>query len=183
MIPLLGTILPSETQRLWRNSGVSEVGGAAITPHDILRFCTKIQAPKDPSDCWIWSGSFDRFGYGRFHLDPMKYTRAHRVAFVLTHRRQVGSGLVVRHICDHPACVNPAHLVEGTQGENMMDRQERGRQARGERNGRAKLTAQQVQAIRASPDSCRKLAALYGVSHGTIADIKRGDLWASLKAA
>ena len=34
---------------------------------------------------------------------------------------------VVRHTCDEPACVNPKHLIKGTQKENVRDAIERNR--------------------------------------------------------
>ena len=34
--------------------------------------------------------------------------------------------MVLRHRCHTPACVNPEHLLPGTQGENIMDMIERG---------------------------------------------------------
>lgn len=59
---------------------------------------------------------------------------------------------VVRHTCDNPRCINPAHLLSGTYVDNMRDCTERGRQ--GDRrnfstaNGRFVLTDAQVQEIR-----------------------------------
>jgi hypothetical protein len=35
-------------------------------------------------------------------------------------------GLVVRHTCDNARCINPEHLIIGTQADNMHDRKLRG---------------------------------------------------------
>lgn len=54
------------------------------------------------------------------------------------------------HSCDHPLCVNPAHLFLGTRADNNRDRSSKKRDAdrRGSRNPNAKLTSKQVAAIR-----------------------------------
>jgi hypothetical protein len=39
----------------------------------------------------------------------------------------VAPGLVIRHMCDRPACVNPCHLLEGTLADKAADRHERRR--------------------------------------------------------
>ena len=54
-------------------------------------------------------------------------TYAHRVAYVVA-KGPIPAGLAVMHTCDVPPCVNPAHLVLGTQGDNIRDCCAKGRQ-------------------------------------------------------
>lgn len=69
------------------------------------------------------------------------------------------------------------HLKVGTQAENGRDMVRRDRQRRGERNGQAKLTREDVLAIRASDRPSRALAEEYGVSPSHIRRIKTGGSW------
>ena len=48
-------------------------------------------------------------------------TQAVRIAWQLSHH-PVPDGLQVLHLCDHPWCVRPTHLVLGSQAANMADR-------------------------------------------------------------
>lgn len=57
-------------------------------------------------------------------------------------------GFVVRHKCDNPRCINPAHLEIGTVQDNVDDRVSRGRGAIRANQGRAVLTEEQVSEIR-----------------------------------
>lgn len=82
--------------------------------------------PYDPTlgRCWLWSGYCDPAGYGRLQA-PGFGNYAHRAAY------GIANGcipkLFVLHSCDRPACCNPAHLREGTQADNVADREARGR--------------------------------------------------------
>lgn len=78
-----------------------------------------------PDGCWTWIAGKNARGYGQFRVKGRTYL-AHRVAF------QSANGIlpadqVVRHKCDNPECVNPEHLILGSQADNMRDMSERGR--------------------------------------------------------
>jgi hypothetical protein len=55
--------------------------------------------------------------------------RAHRFIFK-TLVKEISDDVLVRHTCDCRACINPAHLVEGSAADNSADMVERNRQAR-----------------------------------------------------
>jgi hypothetical protein len=86
----------------------------------LIRFWSKVSV-RGPDECWPWSGATYPAGYGQFRWGD-RLQLAHRLAF-----RDVGgeplasSRKVVRHTCNTPACVNPSHLVAGTQRDNIHD--------------------------------------------------------------
>ena len=81
-------------------------------------------------ECWEWQGSRHPQGHGTFNagVNSGGYTFAHRFSWELANG-PIPEGLVIRHRCDNPPCVNPAHLDVGTQGDNGRDMVERGRDA------------------------------------------------------
>jgi HNH endonuclease len=74
-------------------------------------------------ECWIWTGSTDREGFGQFRDGKM--WRAHRAAWTF----EVGdlpTSVHLVHTCRNPACVRPSHLVRlraGKPGETPTVRQ------------------------------------------------------------
>lgn len=131
-----------------------------------------------PSGCLEWKAGKSS-GYGRFR-NGGRMMFAHRVSYEL-HHGAIPDGLHVLHRCDNPACVNPSHLFLGTHAENMADKSSKERQARGERNGIAKLSAADVLAIRASGGiTQRSLAREYGVSQAQIWRLLVGKQWTHL---
>ena len=89
---------------------------------------------------------------------------------------------VVMHKCDNPLCYNPAHLLPGTHAENVKDKVQKGRQAKGEQNGRSKLTEKQVEEIRERLNAGSRgiqvqLANEYKVDPKVISKIKHRKNW------
>ncbi len=82
------------------------------------------------TDCHLWTGARDAHGYGLFHLGG-RQMGAHRAAYILASGQPIPAGMSIRHDCDQPLCVNPAHLRCGTAAEDRQDRVNRGRQERG----------------------------------------------------
>jgi HNH endonuclease len=149
-----------------------------MTPDQVLRFWSKAAITADTTHCWLWMAATTK-GYGTFAL-ASKQVQAHRIAYQITNG-PIPDRMLVLHTCDTPACVNPNHLVIGTQSDNIKDMWERGRARGGQGNTQGhpqptlrKLTMEQVRAIRASDRSISALARQYGVARVAIRKIKRG---------
>ena len=127
--------------------------------------------------CFLWTGALRGKGYGCFKIGN-KNQIASRVSYEL-YNGTIPVGTIVCHSCNQPCCVNPKHLYAGTYSDNMIQAVEQGRQfvASGTKNGQAKLTNDQVLAIRADPRYQREIAKDYGVSQLHVSRIKRKLVW------
>jgi len=180
-----------------------------MLPHDTsslrARFWTKVDKS---GDCWLWTAARWDTGYGQFMVGG-KLRGAHRVSYELA-KGPIPAGMLVCHTCDNPRCVRPSHLWLGTVRDNAQDAARKGRTAsgdrngkrlhperyphgdnhpmrlhpelvtRGERNGRAKLTDDNVREIRtlaAQGVQGKQLAERYGVSRTKISRVIRCLDW------
>jgi hypothetical protein len=127
------------------------------------------------SDCIICtSHRGDKHGYVTMHRDGTD-NQLHRI--VCERRHGPLGKLHALHLCDVPACINPDHIIPGTPMENKRGCIERGRHNFGARNGLAKLTDENIRAIRLDNRAQRVIADDHGVTHGVIGKIKRGETW------
>lgn len=114
-----------------------------------------------------------------------KMERSHRVSYCESKGIPLKAirGLLVRHTCDNPRCINPDHLLIGTHQDNSTDMTTRSRQAKGEKQGLAKLTEEDVKFIRENyVRYSRKwgtyaIAEMLGVGQSTVHYVVSGANW------
>jgi len=157
-----------------------------------------------PSECWEWGGAYSGCGYGLINRDGKRY-KTHRLAYKL----EYGSieKPQVNHHCDNKMCVNPNHLYNGTQSDNMKDAYERNKSmrdaldigtenrmkrlekisdenlyVRGEDNPQQKLTESEVVKIKelVGDKTDLEIAEKFGVSRQAINNIKLGKSWSHI---
>lgn len=147
--------------------------------------------------CWLWIGSLAPGGYGSF-WDGDKLCRAHRWAFSYFKKQEIKPGNFICHKCDIPSCVNPDHLFQGTNQENVQDSISKGRfhtkerigklseflkgnklgkKFAGENHNQVKLTEKQAIEILLSKETGPSLAAKYGVNKNSIYNLRSGYTW------
>jgi len=118
--------------------------------------------------CLEWTKCYNTDGYPRTTWNGHSNGKVHRIVYEL-YNKQDPTGLVVRHTCDNPKCINPNHLLLGTPTDNMRDRDSKGR------HGAAKLSHSEVRMIRdlyaTGKYKQKDLAIQFKVSYGNINSI------------
>lgn len=133
----------------------------------------------DDNGCFIvTSHRANQDGYSNLYRNK-KHIRAHRLVFEECFGT-IPEGLVIRHKCDNPRCINPEHLELGTNKENMRDAVERDRNAKGEKNGRSKLTEEKVREIRnmvSTGMQTKEIAKTLNISFETTKKVRERKTW------
>jgi hypothetical protein len=136
--------------------------------------------PEPNSGCWLWLGAkHQKFGYGKIGYDNRKYQAAHRASYSVFNG-EIPDGMLVRHKCDNPYCVNPDHLEVGTDADNMADMVRRGRSLKGGKNHNAVLNDTVVSDIKRRlflGSNQKTIAAEFGVWGSAIQKIQTGNSW------
>lgn len=116
--------------------------------------------------CWKPLSGATVYRYIRVDGKPV---RAHRYVAGAT------PGDIVLHSCDNPWCCNPEHLSIGTQADNMLDMNTKGR------HPSRKLTDADVLYVLSSECSTYSLAKKFNVSTKTIHKIRKGETYVRLQ--
>lgn len=130
--------------------------------------------------CWIWQCAKSPAGYGYTGVTTQfKTNKAHRLSYSVF-KGPIPKGKLIRHTCDVPSCINPDHLLVGTDADNSKDKWSRGRGAIGSMIGASKLTDSDVIEIRSKSSNGvlgKDLAIAYAVSTCCISDIINRKSW------
>lgn len=132
--------------------------------------------PEPNSGCWLWLGTIhSKTGYGGTSdkRTGRKILTAHRASWEAFNERPVPPGKVVRHKCDVKSCVNPDHLIIGTQRDNIIDAVKRDLHQH-------KLTDEEVLEIYRDPRPGRRIAKDYKVTQANVWRIKNKKNWKHL---
>lgn len=128
--------------------------------------------------CWLWNGRKSRNGYGVTKHNG-KNRPVHRFLWE-TFYGPIDKDIVCCHKCDVRNCINPAHIFLGTRSDNQRDMKEKGRAAKGSKNGYSKLTEADIVTIRQLHKEGfyqREIAKLYGMSQHVIGKVINRVTW------
>lgn len=130
--------------------------------------------------CWLWD-SFTPKGRANSFMLKGRTLNAARASYTL-HKGEISAGCVIMHSCDNPACVNPSHLFEGTQADNLTDMRQKKRERflAGSSHANSRLSESIVREARVRRNNGERLCALareYGVAESTLHHAISGKTW------
>lgn len=160
-----------------------------LTTEQIEHYQTYIKERVDIQEdgCWLWNKALDDKDYGKASLNnPKRTIGAHRLSYaafnggVLLGVTENGKRIVVRHQCNKPPCVNPGHLLIGTDIDNANDKVAAGTVNVGAKNPSTVYTEEQVKNVIESKGKMtkRERAQQFGMSLVSVQHIDNGRSWA-----
>ena len=142
------------------------------------KYLNEVVLPYESGDCLFWPYARNSAGYGHLVVNG-KTTLVHRIACEHRNGPPPFPGAQASHSCGngHLGCCNPLHQRWDTCAGNFADKARHGTLNDGVDHYLAKLTEDDVRAIRKSTESQTVLAARYGVEQTNISAIKRRKSW------
>lgn len=139
-----------------------------------------------PSGCreWIGHNATDQYPKTDVNLGSLAFcVPVHRLLSAIFYNLDLkNTADLSRHSCDNTKCVEIAHLLRGSNQDNVRDAIERNRhfQPIGEQHGNSKLTANLARAIKERlilGHFPTQIARELDVSFNSVYDIRRGKTW------
>lgn len=128
--------------------------------------------------CKEWTKCLNTDGYPRTAWEGSTNGKVHRIVWELSNKKSA-TGLVVRHLCNNPKCINPKHLSIGTPADNMKDRDSAGR------HGASKITPKDVNIIchlyNTKQYTQKEIGSLFSIDSRTVSSIIKGKHWKHVK--
>lgn len=161
----------------YRNKSCGCVHG--LKPQEYIKSKVKVDTE---TGCWIWQGRGRRGKYGQAKWKSDIWM-AHRLSYSVF-IGPIPKNKLVLHNCpggDNTLCCNFEHLFLGSNLDNSRDMVEKGRQAKGELNGSAKLKEMDVKEIKRLlilKKSKKEIASQFGLEVTAIYRIEKCHTWA-----
>jgi len=75
---------------------------------------------QEPDECWPWLAYTNpKTGYGQLTINN-KIMTAHRVSWMIHHKKIIPTKMTIDHLCRNRKCVNPNHLELVTNKVNCL---------------------------------------------------------------
>ncbi len=165
----------------WRNHG--DPLGGRVPNGEALRFFREVLT-YDGDDCQRWPYITDQNGYGKVHIGDRLLLVSRQICEEV-HGPAPSPRHEAAHSCGHgnQGCCTKQHLSWKTHAGNMADMVDHGTSPRGERNGQAELTADEVLEIRAlsGVHSHRVIGKMFDISRQHVGGIINKRSWAWLE--
>lgn len=131
-----------------------------------------------PNGCIEWDGNKNKNGYGMISIS----NKRHQITRLIYTMRigPIPDNMFVCHRCDNPNCINPSHLFLGSALDNSTDMVQKGRQAKGNKNGNSKLDEEKVITIRSlhkNGYSLKEISRQFNISKANTSDIVNRKTW------
>lgn len=150
------------------------LGMRARTPQEVLALILGNAVRDKRTGCLLSTLRKDEKGYARVKYSRQEI-RVHRVIFFKGILPK--GGPQVLHTCDVRHCVEETHLYAGNNKRNIADKVSRDRSGKKLNIRRAR----RIKAMLARGYTQKEIAAMSGISQGTVSKIKRGIYWAHVQ--